>query len=73
MYELPKRVQSHILPGVAYSSLCLSLCIVLGAGSLYVVSSTMIQMVSRGFKSREFAGRSSFGIKLANPSDTMLA
>ena len=30
-------------------------------------------MVSRGFKSREFAGWSSFGIKLANPSDTMLA
>ena len=30
-------------------------------------------MVSRGFTSREFAGRSSFGIKLANPSDTMLA
>ena len=46
---------------------------VLGAGSLYVVSSTIIQMVSRGFTSREFAGRSSFGIKLANPSDTMLA
>ena len=42
-------------------------------GSLYVVSSTIIQMVSRGFTSREFAGRSSFGIKLANPSDTMLA
>ena len=73
MYELPKRVQSHILPGEAYSSHCLSLCIVLGAGSLYVVSSTMIQMVSRGFKSREFAGRSFFGIMLANPSDTMLA
>ena len=30
-------------------------------------------MVSRGFTSGEFAGRSSFGIKLANPSDTMLA
>ena len=45
----------------------------MGAGSLYVVSSTIIQMVSRGFTSREFAGRSSFGIKLANPSDTMLA
>ena len=30
-------------------------------------------MVSRVFKSREFAGRSSFGIMLANPSDTMLA
>ena len=46
---------------------------VLGAGSLYVVSSTIIQMVSRGFTSHEFAGWSSFGIKLANPSDTMLA
>ena len=52
---------------------CLSSSSVLGAGSLYVVSSTIIQMVSRGFTSREFAGRSSFGIKLANPSDTMLA
>ena len=46
---------------------------VLGAGSLYVVSSTIIEMVFRGFKSRESAGRSSFDIKLANPSDTMLA
>ena len=45
----------------------------MGAGSLYVVSCTIIQMVSRGFTSREFAGQSSFGIKLANPSDTMLA
>ena len=52
---------------------CFSSTSVLGAGSLYVVSSTIIQMVSRGFTSREFAGRSSFGIKLANPSDTMLA
>ena len=69
MYELPKRVQSHIFPGEAYGSHCLDLW----AGSLYVDSSTMIQMVSRGFKSREFPGRSSFGIKLANPSDTMLA
>ena len=41
--------------------------------SLYVVSSTIIHMVSKGFTSREFAGRSSFGIKLANPCDTMLA
>ena len=46
---------------------------VLGAGSLYVVSFTIIQVVSTGFISREFAGRSSFDIKLANPSDTMLA
>ena len=29
-------------------------------------------MVSRGFTSHEFARWSSFGIKLANPSDTML-
>ena len=33
---------------------CPSLSIVLGAGSLYVVSSKMIQMVSRGLTSREF-------------------
>ena len=39
---------------------------------LYVVSSTIIQMVSRGFTWREFAGRSSFGIKFTNPSDTCL-
>ena len=70
MYELPKRVQIHILQ--AKRSHCRSLSSVLGAGSLYV-SSTIIQMVSRGFTSREFAGRSSFGIKLANPSHTMLA
>ena len=38
---------------------------VLGAGSLYVVSSTIIQMVSRGVTSHEFAGWSSFGKKLA--------
>ena len=30
-------------------------------------------MVSWGFTSREFAERSSFGIKFANPSDTMSA
>ena len=42
----------------------------LGAGSLYVFSSssTMIQMVSRGFSSREFPGRSPFAIKFPNPS-----
>ena len=44
-----------------------------GAGSLYVVSSKIIQMVSRGFTSREFAGRSSFAIKFPNPCDTMSA
>ena len=57
----------------AKRSHCLSSSSVLGAGSLYVVSSTIIQMVSRGFKSPEFAGGSSLGIKLANPSDTMIA
>ena len=73
MYELPKSVQSHILPGEE-SSHCLSSSSVLGAAWIFVCfSSTIIQMVSRGFTSREFAGRSSFGIKLANPSDTMLA
>ena len=68
MYELPKRVQRHILPGK--HSHCLSSSSILGAGSLYVVSSTIIKMVSRGV---HIAGRSSFGIKLANPSDTMLS
>ena len=43
------------------------------AGSLYVVSSTIIQMVTGGFGSREFAGRSSFGVKFANSSDAMPA
>ena len=46
---------------------------VLGAGSLYVVLSTIVQMVSRGFTSREFASRSPFAIKFANPFDTMSA
>ena len=41
--------------------------------SSLAVSSAIIQMVSRRFTLREFAGRSSFGIKLANPSDTMPA
>ena len=45
----------------------------LGAGSLYVVSSKIIQMVSRGVTSREFAGRSCFAIKFPNPSGTMSA
>ena len=57
----------------AKRSHCLSSSSVLGAGALYVVSSTIIQMVSRGFKSSEFASRSSFRIKFANPSDTMPA
>ena len=45
MYKLPRRVQTHIL---AKRSRCLSSSSVLGAGSLYVVSPTIIQMVSRG-------------------------
>ena len=49
----------------------LSLSSVFRAGSLHVVSSTIIQMVSRGFTLREFASRSPFAIKFANPSDTM--
>ena len=57
----------------AKRSHCLSSSSVLGAGSLYVVSPTIIKMVSSGFTSYKFACRSSFGIKLANPSDTMPA
>ena len=52
---------------------CLSSSSVLGAGPLHVVSSAIIQMVSWRSTSHEFAGRSSFGIKLANPCYTMLA
>ena len=52
---------------------CLSSSSYLGAGSLYVNSSTIIQMVSRGFTSREFASRSPFAIKFPNPSYTMSA
>ena len=54
-------------------SRCLSLSSVFGAGSLYFVSSKIIQIVSRGVTSREFAGRSSFAIKFPNPSGTMSA
>ena len=50
---------------------CLSLSTVLWATSLYVVSSTIIQMVSRVFISHEFASRSSFSIKFANSSDAI--
>ena len=52
---------------------CLSSSSGFGAESLYVVSSKIIQMVSRGFTWREFAGRSSFAIKFPNPSDNMSA
>ena len=48
----------------AKPSHCRNSSSVLGAGSFYVVSSTIIQMVSRGFSSREFAGRSSFQYKV---------
>ena len=57
----------------AKHSHCLSSSSYLGAGSLYVSSSTRIQMVSRGFTSREFASRSPFAIKFPNPSDTISA
>ena len=68
MYDLLK---SKVTFSQAKRSHCLNSSNGFGAGSLYVVSSTIIQMVSRGFTSREFAGWSSFGIKLTNPSDTM--
>ena len=45
----------------------------MGTGSMHVASSTIIQMVTREFVSREFAGRSSFGIKFENSSDAMPA
>ena len=69
MYQLPKHVSMFAF-FQAKRTRCLSSSSVLGAGSLYVISSTIIQMVSRGFTSREFAGRSSFGIRFANSSDT---
>ena len=73
MYELPKCVHRHTFPGEV--SHYLTSFSDLGAGSLYVFSSssTMIQMVSRGFTSREFPGRSPFAIKFPNPSDSMSA
>ena len=49
---------------------CLSLSSVFGTASLYVVSSKIIQMLSREVTSRDFAGRSSFAIKFPNPSGT---
>ena len=55
----------------AKHSHCLSSSSYLGAGSLYVNWSTIIQMVSRGFTSREFASRSPFAIKFPNRSDIM--
>ena len=49
---------------------CLSSSSVFGTASLYVVSSKIIQMLSREVTSRDFAGRSSFAIKFPNPSGT---
>ena len=60
-------------PFQAKRSHCLNSFSDLGAGSLYVFWSTIFQMVSRGFTSREFASRSPFAIKFPNPSDTMSA
>ena len=69
MYHIPKRVSMFAF-FQAKRTPCLSSSSVLGTGSLYVISSTIIQMVSRGFTSREFAGRSSFSIRFASSSDT---
>ena len=57
----------------AKRSRCLSSPSVFGAGFLCVVSSTIIQIVSRGFTSHEVASRSPFAIKFANPSDATYA
>ena len=57
MYELLKCVYRHTFPGEAYVVTAFnSSSSDLGAGSLYVFPSTIIQMVSRGFTSREPAG-----------------
>ena len=52
---------------------CLSSSSVLGAGSLYIVLSMIIQVVAREFTSCEFACWLPFATKFANPSDTMSA
>ena len=57
----------------AKRSHCLTSSGDLGAGSLYVFWSTIIQMVSKGFTSHEIASRSTFAIKFSNPPDTMSA
>ena len=72
MYELPKRVYKFTF-FQAKRRRCLSSSSIFGAGSLYVVPSTIIQMVSRVFKSHAFAGRSYFSTKFANSFDTMPA
>ena len=45
--------------------------IVLGAGSLNVISLIILQMSSMGLRSRKFAGQPFFAIKFANSFDTM--
>ena len=63
MYELPKCVLETFFQ--VKRSHCRSSSSVLGeSGSLYVVLLTIIQMVSRGFTSREFASRSPFANKV---------
>ena len=54
----------------AKRSHCLSSSSVFGAGYLYVFSSKIMQLVSRGLTSREFAGPSSFAIKFPHPCGT---
>ena len=71
-YERAPKVSTDT-PFQAKRSHCLNSFSDLGAGSLYVFWSTIFQMVSRGFTSREFASRSPFAIKFPNPSDTMSA
>ena len=51
-------------------TLIVSSLIVLGAGSLFVVSSMILQMFSMGLRSGEFAGQPSKLYSLANSFDT---
>ena len=48
-----------------------SFLIVLGAGSLYVFSSVVLQMFSMGLRSGEFTGLPSLAIKVGKFFDTM--
>ena len=59
MCELPKRVYKFTFFQTKRYR-CLSPSSVLGAGSLYVVPSTIIQMVYRVFRSRELAAPSCY-------------
>ena len=72
-YVVSYRMYQHSKCVQARRSHCLSSSSDLGAGSLYVFLSTTIQMVSRGFTSREFPSRSPFAIKFPNPSNTLSA